>query len=66
LSSVSVPKTINVDEKSEHKDDNNDDDYDDDDDDNDAPGTPSRSTEVTGSVMTPLGRRSARLRAKND
>jgi hypothetical protein len=56
-----------VDGKRRVKDDNRDDDNDDDDHDDDkTPGTPSRSKEVTGSVMTPAGRRSARLRAKND
>ena len=43
---------------------NDDDEYGDDDQDN--AGTPTRksSNEVTGSILTPAGRRSARLRAK--
>jgi hypothetical protein len=65
LSSVSVPQTKQKVTNSKK----NDDDYDDDDDDDNNPdntGTPHRksSTEVTGSILTPAGRRSARLRAK--
>ena len=61
LSSVSVPKPKRVTPSKK----------DEDDDDNNVPGTPSRkstrsSTEVTGSIVTPMGRRSARLRAKHD
>ena len=45
---------------------NDDDEFDEDDDDQDTAGTPTRksSNEVTGSILTPAGRRSARLRAK--
>ena len=67
LSSVSVPKAS---QKKQNTKKNDDIDDNDDDDDNDMTTTPTRKstralTEVTGSMITPAGRRSARLQGKH-